>query len=260
MGKIAFIGAGNMGGAILRSALVVLAAERFVITTKSPARGEALRAEFGVTVADSNQAAVEQADVIFLCVKPQHSEPVLTEISPVFASSSKILVSIMAGKSTEMIAGQLGIPADSDRIVRVMPNLPALIGKGVTLVAEGACVPDEVKVILAQCGAVEYIPESLFDAGGVIAGCVPAWTAMFAEALADGGVAAGLPRAVALKLAASAIGGTTEMLLEEVYSPGELKDAVCSPGGTTIRGVAALERGGFRASAIEAVLAACDRN
>jgi pyrroline-5-carboxylate reductase len=260
MKKIAFIGAGNMGGAVLRSALNVFPAEQFIVTVKTQTHAASLRAELGVEVSSSNLSAAERSEIIFLCVKPQYSEPVLAEIAPAFKDGDKTLVSIMAGKSTEWIACQLGLPEGSRRIVRTMPNLPALIGRGMTLIADGSDVPEEVTDILAQCGAVEYIAESLFDIGGVVAGCTPAWAAMFAESLADAGVAAGLSRAVAVKLAASAIAGTAEMIASGAYSPGALKDAVCSPGGTTIRGVAELERGGFRAAAINAVLAAYDKH
>lgn len=264
---IAFIGTGAMGGAMLHAACRTVPPNQIYITDRDSAKAATLAAELGCHIAADNQAAVAAADCVILCIKPQGIESVLQDIAPILLQSRKsnqpkILCSILAGVS---IAQMRRILQDEDYpIVRLMPNTPILIGKGLVLYAADKSVSDaaivEIETILSACGQVERLAESLFDQATVSAGCVPAFAYLFMEALADGGVAIGLPRDKALQYAAKTVYGAAAMVLETGRHPARLKDMVTSPGGSTIAGIAALEDNALRTAAIKAMQAAYQRN
>jgi len=241
-----------MGGAILRSALLSCEKFAFGVCGRTPQRSEELALQFGVAALHSVEDAAKWADIVFLCVKPQACEPPLTAIAPYM--SGKTLVSVMAGITTEQIRGFVG---DECKVVRTMPNMPALIGKGLTIIADGtdaAEYPPEIDEIFQACGEICRVPEKYMDAAMVSAACSPAFVFMFIEAMADAGVYAGLSRADAQKMAAVSVMGSAALALE-LGEPAKLKDSICSPSGSTIKGVAALENSGYRGAIIRAYLA-----
>jgi pyrroline-5-carboxylate reductase len=230
-------------------------------------------AALGAEVFRSNTESVEKADFVFLAVKPQTFSEVLTEIAPVIqkrftAGNAPLLVSMAAGWTIEkiQIAVTCGstIPQAKIPVARIMPNTPALISKGMIALAVSPGVSgekaDALEAMLKGAGTVDRISENYFNAVTGLSGSGPAFAFLFIEALADGGVLAGLPRDKALCYAAQTVFGSAAMVLETGKHPGELKDMVASPGGTTIAGVAALETSGFRAAAIQAVQAAWKRS
>jgi pyrroline-5-carboxylate reductase len=208
----------------------------------------------------SNKEAVAAADVVLLSVKPQIIDAVLEEIAA-DVGSSKLVVSIAAGVTIAAIARRLPQGA---RIVRTMPNTPALAGAGAAAMAAGPHATAEdlalARALLESVGTAVVVAEPLLDAVTGLSGSGPAFVYLFIEALADGGVKAGLPRAEALQLAAQTVLGAAKLVLESGEHPGRLKDQVTSPGGTTIAGVHALERAGFRGAVIDAVEAAARRS
>ena len=267
-GTVSFIGTGNMGGALIHAACRALDPKQVHITDYFADKAAAMADELGCCAETSNKAAVLAGDYIFMCVKPQVMGGVLKEIEPVLKDclgkgQKKTVVSIAAGLQTEYIKEQLSQCGDALRVVRVMPNTPAAIGKGMLAVAAGPEVEDEyvtgVCEILADAGRVERLPEHLMDQFTVVSGC-SAFVYMFIEALADGGVMTGLSRQQALTYAAQTVMGSAAMVLETGVHPGVLKDNVCSPAGSTIVGVAELEKHGFRSAAIEAVKAGYKKN
>ena len=270
MKRAAFIGSGNMGGALIRAACRAIGPDQVVIADYAKEKAAELAAELGCTAAADNAGAVEGAEVIFLCVKPQVLPGVAAALVPTLNAchgrgENKTLVSIAAGVEIDSLRGFLqGISWDIP-ILRVMPNTCAAIGKGMLALTDGGAGNEAdlaaVEAILADAGRVErLVGEGLMDQFTAVAGCGPAYVYQFIEALADGGVMAGLPRAQAQTYAAQTVLGAAAMVLETGKHPGALKDEVCSPGGSTIAGVAALESGGFRAAAIQAVLAAFEKN
>lgn len=259
MKQAAFLGTGNMGGALVRAACRSIGPEQVVIANRTAAKAEALAAETGCTAAGVPEAAAG-AGYIFLGVKPHMMKGLLESIAPVL-TEGQILVSMAAGLTTETLAqwAPAGMP-----ILRIMPNTPCAIGKGMTALC-GAPGVDEahfgaVEEILRSSGLVRRLEERQMDAFSAVAGCGPAFVYQFIEAMADGGVLAGLPRTAAQDYAAQTLMGAAAMVLESGSHPGALKDAVCSPGGSTIEGVAALERHGFRAAVIDAVEASWRKN
>lgn len=259
MKKAAFIGTGNMGAPLVRAACRAVGAEQVVLANRTRAKAEALAAELGCTVAEDNTAAAAQAEVVFLCVKPQMLREVTEALAPVLGAGQTV-VSIAAGVRLESLRAWLSGAQGRPALVRVMPNTPAAIGRGMLALTEEEGTPAErvaaVEALLAPAGRIEPIAEGQIDAFSAVAGCGPAFVYLFIEALADGGVAAGLPRAQAMTYAAQMVLGSAAMVLESGKHPGQLKDEVCSPGGSTIAGVAALEKNGFRSAAIQAVEAA----
>lgn len=269
MGQVAFIGAGNMGGAMVRAACRAVEPSEVVIYRPNRQAAEALAKETGCRVADSGAAAVCQARYVLLCVKPQVLPEVLNGLLPALKEAEEsglrqVVVSIAAGIQIEAIDSLLANGGLSLPVVRVMPNTPAAIGEGVLLMAPSAQVSngdyEGLERVLACCGLLERVTERELDLGSAISGCGPAFVYMFIEALADGGVRIGLPRDKAQAWAAKMVAGAAEMVLQTGRHPGALKDAVCSPGGTTIAGVAELERNAFRAAAAQAVVAAYEKN
>ena len=263
MKKAAFIGTGNMGAPLVGAACKALGAEQVVITNRTRAKAEALAERLGCAVAEDNRSAAAQAEVVFLCVKPQMLRGVAEELAPVLGAGQTV-VSIAAGLTLETIRGWLTGAEEPPALVRVMPNTPAAIGRGMLALSAEAGTPEAriqaVEAMLAPAGLVERIAEGQMDAFSAVAGCGPAFVYPFIEALADGGVLVGLPRGQAMTYAAQMVLGAAAMVLESGKHPGQLKDEVCSPGGSTIAGVAALEKNGFRSAAIQAVQAAYARN
>jgi len=261
MAIFGFIGTGSMGGALARAARRVLPGDQIFLSNRTAKKAEDLAAELGCR-ALINETVAEQADFIFLGVKPQMLNELMADIAPTLQHrrSRFVLVSMAAGVSIDEV-NQLANA--SNRIIRIMPNMPAAAGEGMTLYSVGSGVsPIEVNTFLkgmSAAGRFARVPENLINAGSAVSGCGPAFVDLFAEALADGGVACGLPRPLALELAAQTLLGSARLLQKSGLHPGMLKDAVCSPGGTTIQGVRVLEQRGFRAAAMDAVIAAYEK-
>ena len=259
--KLGFIGTGNMGGALARAARRQLPGGQILLANRTPDKARALAEELGAQ-AVTNAEVVEQADYIFLGVKPQMMEGLLKEIAPGLANrlAPFVLVTMAAGLSISRIRDMAG---GDYPVLRIMPNTPSSVGEGMILYACGPGVGEDQKntFLEAMSGAGRFaeIPEGNMDAGSAVAGCGPAFADLFLEALADGGVACGLPRAQALEFAAQMLVGSAKLALETGRHPGALKDAVCSPGGST-QGVRTLEERGFRAAVMDAVIAAYEKN
>ncbi len=255
MSKYGFIGTGNMGSALATALSKKVNGENLLLADKCTEKAEALAKKLSA-YASTNEQIAKTAKYIFLAVKPQFMADMLSEIAPVLKERSDefILVSIAAGLSTEKIRD---MAKGEYPVIRIMPNTPALLGEGMLLytVTDNVNIDDE-KAFLednAFAGKWDQIPENLIDAASALSGCGPAFVYMFIEALADGAVKCGLPRDKALKYAAQTVKGSAMMVESTGKHPELLKDEVCSPGGTTIAGVAALENGGFRANCINAV-------
>ncbi len=259
MPVLGFIGTGNMGAALARAASKD-PENRLLLANRSREKAEKLAGELRGQVTDNPGAL--KADYVFLGVKPQMLPEVLPPLAPALAELDPppVLVSMIAmtsiGKVKELSGGACPV-------IRIMPNTPVAIGKGITLYAcsEEVTPAQEEAFLRAMAASGRFLKteEKYVDAGACISGCGPAFVDLFMEALADGGVACGLPRAMAMELAAAMVSGSAELQLETGKHPAQLKDEVCSPGGTTIQGVRALEKGGFRASVMEAVIAAYER-
>ncbi len=255
-----FIGCGNMGGALATAARKALPGENILLANRTPGKAAALAEKLGARAVD-NAAAAKESDYLFLGVKPQMMAGMLSGIRDALAARQApcVLVTMAAGLSMEAIRGMAGVDFP---VIRVMPNTPAAIGEGMVLCcSDGATEAQlaEFTRIMAGAGQLDFIDEKLIDAGSAVAGCGPAFAAMLIEALADGGVACGLPRAKAQLYAAQMLKGTAALALQTGQHPGAMKDAVCSPGGSTIQGVRALEAAGFRGAAFEAVVAAYEK-
>ena len=261
MNSIACIGSGNMGFALMKCA----AKETEVYFTDADAQKAKSAAEsLGAKVLSSNTEAVEKCSFVFLAVKPQVLPQVLAEIAPAVKKTKPVLISMAAGWSIAKIQSAIG---EKSPVVRIMPNTPALIGRGMIALSSSPEVPvqsvQELLNILDKAGIVDIVDivdERCMDAVTGLSGSGPAFVYLFIEALADGGVRAGLPRDKALCYAAQTVAGASAMVQETGKHPGELKDMVTSPGGTTIAGIAALEDGAFRSTVIKAVEAAWKRS
>lgn len=257
-----FIGTGNMGGALARAASKKLPADDILLANRTAAKAEALARELGC-LAGTNEDAAARGKYIFLGVKPQMMGDMLAGIAPILRErrSRFILVTMAAGLTMERISA---MALGDYPVIRIMPNTPCAVGTGVVLYDSNPLVTaDELAEFtsnLSGAGLLDQLDEHLIDAGSAVAGCGPAFACLFLEALADGGVTCGLPRAKALRYAAQMLEGTAKLMLETSQHPGAMKDAVCSPGGSTIAGVRALEQGGLRAAAMNAVIAAYQRN
>ena len=269
MKKAAFIGVGNMGGALARAAVRAVGPEQIILANRTCEKATALGEELGCDATDDNDTAVAMADHIFLGVKPHMMAGLLESLAPVLArrhqaGEDKVLVSMAAGVRIGDMRLHLKEAGYDVPVLRIMPNTCVAIGQGMTALCAGAGVDEahirDVEEILSATGRVEEVPEELFDQFSALAGCGPAFVYPYIEALADGAVSTGLPRAQAVEYAARTVLGAAALVLESGKHPGRLKDEVCSPGGSTIAGVAELERGGLRAAAINAVQAAYKRN
>ena len=257
--KLGFIGTGNMASAIMGGIIskgVIPADEIIGADLFAPGR-ERVKEKFGIHVTADNNEVVEKADVVLLSVKPQFYADVISGIKDKIRPD-QIVITIAPGKTLSWLAEQFGKDV---KIVRCMPNTPAMVGEGMSGVSyDEALFTDEEKDVIdgffTSFGKMEKVDEKLMDVVGSASGCSPAYVYMFIEALADGCVKNGLPRQAAYKMVAQAVLGSAKMVLETGKHPGELKDMVCSPGGTTIEGLAALEENGFRG----AIIKACDAN
>ncbi len=258
---LGFIGTGNMGGALAQAA-AKSENNRLLLANRHPEKAQRLREKIGGELTDSRSAAAK-ADYIFLGVKPQMLEALFAEIRDTLSARTDrfVLVSMAAGTSIDKVKCLTG---GDYPVIRIMPNTPASIGQGMILYACSQEVTKEEENIFLEAmtaaGRFSPLEEKLIDAGSAVSGCSPAFVDLFIEALADGGVACGLPRAQALEFAAQMTAGSARLILESGRHPGELKDAVCSPGGTTIQGVRTLEEAGFRAAVMNAVIAAYEKN
>ena len=253
-----FIGTGNMGGALARA---LRGKSELYLSDLVPEKARLLAKELDGMACD-NQTAAEKAEYLFLGVKPYLAGEVLGGIAEKLASRGNgiVLVSMMAGVSIQTLEKMLPVRLP---VIRIMPNIPAASGNGMIMYAANDLVGEERlnAFVQAMSGSGELIPmpEKLIDAGSAVSGCGPAFVALFIEALADGGVACGLSRKDALRLAEATVAGTARHMAARDMAPGDMKDAVCSPGGTTIQGVRALEERGFRAAAMNAVIAAYEK-
>lgn len=258
--KIGIIGCGNMGGAILYGALKsgVLSPEDAYVYDINPVMMEKAQG-WGVNLCKDDEDVCHSSDMILLAVKPQNAAEALSQCKA--SLKDKALMSIVAGVTVDRLQNMIeGTP----RILRIMPNTPAMVFEGAfALCSDNDFLKDELdtaKTLYESIGIVELVPEHLIDAVCGLSGGGPAYVAMFIEAMADGGVKQGLPRATAYRLAAQTCLGSAKMLLEMGLHPGQLKDMVTSPGGTTIEGCEALEKGGMRAAVIECINAGAEKS
>ena len=258
--KIGFIGSGNMGGAIARGIVKsgVVKGEEVFLYDVNPAASEALAREIGGKAVKTAAELTDAAQIFVLAVKPVYVKDALRACGD--GLKDKAVVSIVAGLTGTALARQL--PAGA-RCLQTMPNTPAMVNEGVTALCEENTLTEEemafVRRMFESIGRVFVLPARLIEAESAVAGSGPAYAAMFIEAMADGGVLLGLPRAQAMQMAAQTLIGTAKMMLESGRHPGAIKDMVCSPGGTTIEAVRALEKGAFRSDVIEAVVAAGEK-
>ena len=257
--KIGFIGTGNMGSALAVAA--AKAGEELLLCNRTMAKAEALAAQLNCKTATA-QEICETCDYIFLGVKPQMMGDLLGSLAPTLKNRATpfTLVSMAAGLTMDTLQNMAG---GNYPVIRMMPNTPVAVGSGVILFDATDNVTAEALQgfcdSMGKAGLLQQLPEKLIDAGSAVSGCGPAFVAMFIEAMADAGVSCGLPRDKALTLAACTLSGTAELLLRSGKHPGQLKDEVCSPGGSTIAGVKALEEGNFRATVISAIHSAHTR-
>lgn len=255
--KYGFIGCGNMGGAVARA---LSKTTRDILVTDRSGKAAALAAELGIQYGD-NETVARQCDRIFLCVKPHMMADVLKPLQSILQARKPMLITMAAGLTVAQIED---FAATALPVVRIMPNTPVAVGSGVIQYCHNGLVTDEMLADLLDdlrfAGRLDELEEKLIDAASALSGCGPAYTYIFLEALADGAVACGIPRAKALEYAAATLEGAARMYLETRTHPGALKDAVCSPGGSTIAGVKALEQHGFRGAVMDCVAAAYEKN
>ncbi|CAI0431488.1 unnamed protein product [Linum tenue] len=258
--KLGFIGAGKMAESIARGVVQsgVLHPSRISTAHSNPLRRSAFES-FGVKVFSQNQQVVEDSDVVIFSVKPQVVKDVVLQLQPLL-SKKKLLVSVAAGVKLK----DLQTWAGSERFVRVMPNTPAAVGEAATVMSLGGAATEAdgelISKLFGSVGKIWKADEKLFDAITGLSGSGPAYVYIAIEALADGGVAAGLPRELALGLASQTVLGAASMVCQSGKHPGQLKDEVASPGGTTIAGIHELEKDGFRGLLMNAVVAAAKRS
>ena len=252
--KLGFIGTGNMAGAIMAGIIQneIFKPEEIIGSDISETGRQKVRETYGIQVTGDNREAAA-AEVIVLSVKPQYYAETIAEIKDC-VREDQLVITIAPGKTLAWLEEQFG---KAVKIVRTMPNTPALVGVGMTAACVNEYVTEEEKAyalkILGSFGKVEVVAESLIDAVVAVSGSAPAYVFMFIEAMADAAVAEGMPRPQAYQFAAQAVYGSAKMVLETGKHPGELKDMVCSPAGTTIEAVAVLEERGFRSAVIEAM-------
>lgn len=259
--KVGFIGCGNMGGALIKAASKSIQGKDILVYDPCEEKAKALENSLGV-ISCGEDKVLSEAKYIFLGVKPQVLDSAVGEIKDILKSrkESFVIVSMVAGTGISKITSLFGwdIP-----VIRIMPNTPVSVGEGMILydISDNVTAEetDEFLKILSGGGKLDRLPENLIDAASCVSGCGPAFVDLFIEALSDGGVKCGLPRDKALLYAAQTLVGASKLMLETNIHPAALKDAVCSPGGTTIAGVHALEAKGFRGSVMDAVCAAYNK-
>lgn len=255
--RLGFIGCGNMAKAIIAGIVAkgLVTPDDILGSNTTEEHAKATAEALGIQTTTDNKRVAGESDIVFLCVKPQQYESVIDEVKGEL-HERQIFVSIAPGKTLAWLGEKIGSPV---KLVRVMPNTPALVGEGTTSFCVGDLLDAEdtriVRELLESFGLAIQLKESLMDAASAVGGSAPAFVYMFIEALADGGVAEGLPRAQATQIAAQTVLGSAKMVLESGKHPGQLKDEVCSPGGSTIAGVEELESGAFRGTTMAAVQA-----
>ena len=255
--KYGFIGCGNMGGAIAKA---LSRSTKDILVSDRSGKAKGLAEELGIAYGTVAEVAAN-CDRIFLGVKPHMMQGVLAPLQGILAEKKPLLITMAAGLTMEQIDSFAG---GGFAVIRIMPNTPTAIGKGVIQYCCNASVDAAVVSDwlgdMEKCGLLDELEERLIDAGSAISGSGPAYMYVFLEALADGAVACGIPRAKAYEYAAMTMVGAAEMYLQTKTHPGALKDAVCSPGGSTIVGLRALEEHAFRAAATDCVIATYNRN
>ncbi len=259
--KICFIGCGNMASGMIRGILAsrMVSAENICASDRSEEAKKRMKEDLKIGCV-SNKEAASSSDLLFLAIKPQVYEEVIREIKD-DVSPDTVIISIAPGKSLSWLEEAFGRAL---KFVRVMPNTPAMVGEGMSALCPSALVSEEefslVKKIFESFGQAQKVPEHLMDVVTAVSGSSPAYVFLFIEAMADAAVAGGMPREQAYRFAAQAVLGSAKMVLETGMHPAQLKDMVCSPGGTTIEAVRVLEEKGFRSSVIEAELACLNKS
>lgn len=253
--KLGFIGCGNMASAIMSGIIsngLMDATEIIGADVFAPSREKA-KVTLGIQIAESNIDVVQKSEAFVLSIKPQYYAEVIREIKD-YVTDNQIIITLAPGKTLAWLEEQFGKKV---KIIRTMPNTPAMVQEGMTAACPNQNVTEEeleyVLNILRAFGEAEVVPEKLIDAVVAVSGSSPAYVFMMIEAMADAAVAEGMPRNQAYKFAAKAVMGSAKMVLETEKQPGELKDMVCSPGGTTIEAVKVLEETGFRGSIMQAM-------
>ncbi len=249
--RYGFIGCGTMGGAIAQQ--LSESTKDIMLSDLNMSRAAFLASELGVKKG-TNEGVISESDVVFLGIKPQMAKDVLTPLIDLIHFHHPVIISMLAGveisKLESIIGGNIGI-------IRIMPNTPVAVGKGVIMYCRNGNVQDDVLDEILEdmrpCGMLDQIPEQLIDAGCALSSCGPAFVYMFLDALASGGVACGIPRDKAVRYAAMTMIGAAEMLISTGKHPEQLKDEVCTPAGSTIKGVQALEASGFRSAAMSCI-------
>ncbi len=262
MKKIGFIGAGNMAGAIIGGIIKsnLVESQNVIASAKTMTNLNKLKDEYNINVTLDAREVVKNSDIVFMAVKPNIFDGVLESVKDLIGDE-KIVVSIAAGKSISSIENIIG---DDKKIIRTMPNTPALVNEGMSALCPNKNIEDEelkiVKGIFDSFGKSEVVGEYLIDSVIGVSGSSPAYVFMFIEAMADAAVVGGMPRKQAYNFAAQSVLGAAKMVIESGKHPGELKDMVCSPGGTTIEAVKVLENEGMRSSVINAVCACIEKS
>ena len=258
--KLGFIGTGNMAGAIMGGVIKsnVFKPEEIIGADLFAPGREKVKELYGINVTDSNKEVIEKSEVVIFSVKPQFYADVIQEVKDL-VRPEQLIITIAPGKTLAWLAEQFGKDV---KIVRTMPNTPAMVGEGMTAVCPNEHLTEDeiayVKSLLESFSRAEIVPERLMDVVTAVSGSSPAYVFMLIEAMADAAVEQGMPRAQAYKFAAQAVMGSAKMVLETGKHPGELKDMVCSPAGTTIKAVRVLEKEGLRSAVIEAMDACVD--
>ena len=257
--KAGFVGAGNMGGALADALCKKCGGENIIISCKNTDKAKGIAEKFGCNYATADEVVIN-SKFVFLGVKPQVVEEVASQLKSSFEKNDDcIIVSMLAGVTTEKLKALFG----EKKIIRIMPNTPVLVGEGMTLLCSNSLVSqddmEDFKDIMSMSGKLDVIAEELIDAGTAVSGCGPAFVYMFIDAFAKGGVNSGLTREQALKYAAQTLIGSANMIIETGIQPDELKNNVCSPGGSTIEGVKSLENDNFKDSVIRAVEASYNK-
>lgn len=259
---IGFIGAGNMGRAIINGIIEsnLLDKSKIIASAKTEKTRARIKSEFAIEVYSDNKTIAEKADYLILAVKPNMQGEVLEEISQ-SVKGNLVIITIAAGISTQFLKDKI---KNTDKFVKVMPNTPAMVGEGMSAISIGQGLDkdeiDDVLKIFNSFGRAEIVDENLMDAVTAISGSSPAYVYIMIEAMADAGVLEGMKRDQAYIFAAQSLMGAAKMVLETGLHPGELKDNVCSPGGTTIEAVSKLEEMGFRSAIFEAMKACADKS
>ena len=255
--KYGFIGCGNMGGSIARA---LSRNTKDIAVTDRSGKAKVLASELGISYSD-NAAIAAECDRIFLAVKPHMMKDMLLPLRETLARRKPLLITMAAGLEMEKIEEFAGVRLP---VIRIMPNTPTSVGKGVIPYCTNDLVDGEIlmdwRKDMDKCGLLDPLEERLMDAASALSGSGPAYLYLMLEAMADGAVACGLPRAKALDYAAMTMAGAAEIYLSTHQHPGALKDAVCSPGGSTIAGIRVLEERGFRGAAMDCVCAAFEKN